>query len=271
MSTASFYELAIQTAKSPDVRALLAELLPLAGERERLLDQFGRQVLANRTRREGKAPKVSKAARQFRQESEEDALRAAARQAERIVQLSDEALLRQALSGSDTAVLLHNPTVYHDDDRPLADRIDRHNRRALRLVKTYFRRHGLPLPTLGTPGGISFNVAFEQPIPEFGPLGGDHVTIEPALAALDKLAERAKLAPLSAFVNPDPEGLSGSKPAWFDPAAGLATVRGLIARLAKSPRAVKNGKAVAEELRGVEKDLAEAERGGVRFQFVMLD
>ena len=50
--------------------------------------------------------------------------KAAAQQAERIAQLSDDALLRLALSGWDTAVLLHNPTNFHDDDRPFADRID---------------------------------------------------------------------------------------------------------------------------------------------------
>jgi hypothetical protein len=271
MATTTFYELGVKTAKSADVRALFAELLPLARERERLLDEFGKQVVANRTRREGKAPKLSKAGKQWQQEAEEDARKAAARQAERIPQLSDDALLRLSLSGWETAVAFHNPTSYHDDDRAFADRIDRHNRHALRLVKKYFRRHGLPLPTPSTGGGISFNVAVQRPIAEFGPLGGDHMTIEPALAALDKLAEKAKLAPLSKFVNPDPEGLSAEKPQWFDAAAGLAAVRGLIAQLAKSPRAVKNGKAVAEELRSLEKDVAEAERANVRFQFVMLD
>jgi hypothetical protein len=271
MSTASFYDVALKTAKSAEVRALLAELLPLARERERLFDEFGKQVLANRTRREGKAPKLSKAAKQWQQESEEAARKAATQQADRIAQLSDDALLRLALSGWDTAVLLHNPTSYHDDDRAFANRIDRHNRSALRLVKKHFRRHNLPLPTISTGGGISFNVAFQRPIPEFGPLGGDHISIEPALAALDKVAEKGKLAPLSKFVNPDPEGLSGEKPEWFDPAAGLTTVRGLIARLAKSPRAVKNGKAVLQDLKGLDEALTLAEQTGVRFHFVMLD
>ena len=76
---------------------------------------------------------------------------------------------------------------------------------------------------------------------------------------------------MSTFVNPDPESLSGSKPQWFDPAAGLASVQGLIAHLAKSPRAVKNGKAVLQDLRGLQEALTMAEQAGVRFHFVMLD
>jgi hypothetical protein len=95
--------------------------------------------------------------------------------------------------------------------------------------------------------------------------------IEAAPAALDKLAEKGKLAPLTKFVNPDPEGLSGEKPEWFYPAAGLTTVLGLIAQVTKSPRAVKNGKAVLQDLRGLEEALTMAEQAGVRFHFVMLD
>ena len=81
----------------------------------------------------------------------------------------------------------------------------------------------------------------------------------------------AKLLPHSKFVNPDQDRWSGEKPAWFVPAAGLVTVRGLIARFAKSPRGVKNSKAVLQDLRGLEEALIMAEQAGVRFHVVMLD
>jgi hypothetical protein len=271
MASANFYEIACRTAQAAEVRALMTELLELARDRERLLAEFGEQVLANRTRREGKPPKISKAGKQWQREAEADARKAADGQAERIAKLSDEQLLRQALNGWDTAVQFHNPTVYHEDDRPFAVRIDRHNRQALRRVKSFFRRRGLPIPALGSGGGISFNVAFQRDIPDLGKLGADSMTIEPALAALDQIAQKANLSPLSEFVNPDPEGLSGAKPEWFDPAAGLATVLGLLEKLGRSARAVKNGKKVGEGLRSLESDLVQAEQHRVRFHFVMLD
>jgi hypothetical protein len=271
MASSTFYEVACRTAQAAEVRALMTELLALAREHERLQVEFTAQIVANRTRREGKPPKVSRAAKQWQHEAEADARKAADGQAERIAKLSDEQLLRQALNGWDTVVQFHHPASYHEDDRPFAQRIDRHNRQALRRVKSFFRRRGLPIPTLGSGGGISFNAAFQRAIPDLGKLGADNMTIEPALAALDKIAEKANLSPLSEFVNADPEGLSGAKPQWFDPATGLATVRGLLEKLGQSARAVKDGKKVGEELRSLESDLVQAEQNRVRFHFVMLD
>jgi hypothetical protein len=97
------------------------------------------------------------------------------------------------------------------------------------------------------------------------------MAIEPVLAALDKVAQKAKLPSLSQFVNPDSQGLSGTKPEWFDPAVGLVTIRGLLEELGRSARAVKNGKKVAQDLRALEDDLVQAKQNKVRFHFVMLD
>jgi hypothetical protein len=270
MST-SFYGFAVKTAKAAEVRSFLAELGELARERDRLLNQFTEQVVASRTRREGKPPKLTRAAKVWIAECDADAKREAAGQAERIAQLSDDALLRLALSGWDTAVMFHNPDSYHDDDRAFAVRIDRFNRKARRRVKEFFRRRGLPIPEPSSGGGISFTVAYRSPIRGVGELGADCMAIEPALAALDKLAEKVKVPPLTRFVNPDPDGLSGAKPEWYDPKAGLTTVRALRKELARSPRAVKNGKAIAGDLKMLEDDLIRAEQEGVRCHLVMLD
>jgi hypothetical protein len=271
VSTASFYVAARKSAQSPEVRTLMADLLKRAQARDRMLAEFADHIVANRTRREGKPPKISKAAKDWMREAEDDARRASAGQAERIAKLSDEALLRLALSGWDLAVQLHNPASHHEDDRAFARRIDRHNRDALRLIKAYFRAHGMAVPPLQSGGGIAFITAFRRAIPNVGKLGADCMAIEPALAALDALAEKAKLMPLSHFVNHDPQGLSGEKPDWFDPAAGLATIRGLVDQLDRAPRAVKNGKAVVQELRTLESDVMQAHEHTVRFHFVMLD
>jgi len=271
MASSSFYDVACRAAKAPEVRALMSELRRLARERERFQAEFALQILANRTRREGKPPKTSKAAQQWQREAQEDPRRAADGQAERIAKLSDEQLVGVALNGWDLAVLTHSPASYHEDDRAFADCIDRHNRQALRRVKNFYRSRGLPIPNLGCGGGISFAAAFRRAVPGLGKLGADCMAIEPALAALDKVAEKANLPPLSEFVNHDAEGLTGTKPEWFDPAAGLTTVRGLLAKLGRSPRAVKNGKQVAEDLKALEKDLVQAQQNKVRFHFVMLD
>jgi len=271
MASSSFYEVACRTAKAPELRALMTELRRLARERERLQSEFTGQILANRTRREGKPPKISKAARQWQREAEEGGREAADGQAERIAKLSDEQLVGVALNGWDLAVLTHNPASYHEDDRAFAERLDRHNRQALRRVKNFYRSRSLPIPNLSSGGGISFATAFRRAVPGLGTLGADCMAIEPALAALDKIAQKTNLPPLSEFANHDPEGLAETKPKWFDPAAGLTTVRALLAELGRSARAVKNGKQVAEDLKALEKDLVQAQQNKVRFHFVMLD
>lgn len=270
MATATFYEAASRVAKSPEVRALMSDLLERARERDQLQAEFARQVLANRARREGKPAKISKEAEQWHRESKEKSRAALDLQDQRIAKLTDEQLLSQALNGWDLAVQLHNPSVFHEDDRALAERIDRHNRQALRQVKSFYRRRGLTVPTHKT-SGISFIVAYERAIPDAGTLGGDCMAIEPVLPELDKLAVKVSVLPLSTFVNPDPEGLAGGKPDWFSASDGLTTVRGLLAELKQKPKAVKNGEKVAADLAVLEKDLESAKQKKVKFHFVMLD
>jgi hypothetical protein len=271
VASTDFYEVARQSAKSAEVRTIMADLLKRSRKRDRLLAEFAEQVGANRTRREGKPYKPTRAAKELMCEADEAARKAAEARAQRLAQLSDEALLRLALSGWDLAVQAHNPASYHQDDREFAQRIDRHNKQALRLIKGFFRAQGIPIPALSSGGGISFIAAFKRAIPDLGTLGADCMAIEPALAVLDKIAEKASLDPLSRFVNQDPQGLSGKKPEWFDPAAGLSAVRGLLNDLGQSARAVKNGKQVIQDLKNIETYLIKAEQRKVRFHFVMLD
>lgn len=270
MATSTFYEAASRIAKSPEVRALMSDLLERAREHDQLQAEFARQVLANKARREGKAAKISKETEQWHRESKEKTRKAVDLQDERIAKLSDEQLLGQALNGWDLAVQLHNPSAHHEEDRPLAERIDRLNRRALRHVRWYYRRRGLPIPAHKN-CGISFLVAYKRAIPDFGTLGGDCLAIEAVLPELDKLAATAKVPALSTYVNPDPEGLSGDDPEWFDAESGMKTVRALSAELAKSAGAIRNSEKVAGDLAVLERDLTQAKRYGVKFHYVMLD
>ncbi len=271
MSTPSFYEHACRAARAAEVRALLKDLGKRAREHERLQAEFTEQIKRNRARREGKPVKLSQAGQQWQREAAEDARKASEGQAERIAKLSDLQLLNVALSGWDFVVQLIHPTSYHEDDQAFAERMQRHARAALRLLKDYYRTHGLPLPTLASGGGIAFTTAFRRALPELGKLGTDCLAIEPALAALDKLAQKAQLAALSEFVNHDPHGMLAEKPPWFDPAASLATVRGLLDCLARSARAVKNSSKVVQDLQALEKDLVQAQQHKVKFHFLMLD
>jgi hypothetical protein len=271
MSTSSFYEAAVRSVKSPEMRSLMADLLKRAQERESLLAQFAEQLQQNRTRREGKPFKLTKAAKEWLRDADDAARKAAQGHAERVAKLSDEQILRVALSGWDTAIQFHNPAAHHEDDRAFALRIDRHNKAAMRLIKSFYRAHGMPIPTLARGGGICFTAAFQREVPDLGTLGNDCMAIEPAFAALDKVCQKAKLPPLSDYVNHDPDRLLGKKTTWFDAGAGLATVRGLIQRLGQSARTVKNAKTVVQELRTLEQDLAQAELHKIRFHFVMLD
>src|SRR5262245_22316753 len=162
MATSSFYDVACRAAKAPEVHALMTELRRLARKGERLQEEFAAQILANRTRREGKPPKISKAARRWQRQAEEGGREADERLAQLVPQLSDEQLLRQALNGWDMATHLHNPADYHEDDRAFAERIDRHYRQALRRVKNFYRGRGLPIPNLSSGGGIGFAAAFRR-------------------------------------------------------------------------------------------------------------
>lgn len=270
MATATFYEAASRSAKSAEVRALMSDLLERAREHDQLQLEFARQLLANRARREGKPAKVSREAEQWHRQSKEGTHQEVDPQDKRIAKLSDDQLLAQALNGWDLAVQLHNPATHNEEDRTLAERIDRLNRQALRQVKAFYRRRGLPVPAHKN-SAVSFLVVYKLAVPDFGTLGNECLAIELVLPELDKLAATAKVPKLSSYVNPDPEGQSGNDPEWFDPEAALKTLRALSAELKKNAGAIKNGEKVAGDLAVLEKDLAQARMYKVKFHFVMLD
>jgi hypothetical protein len=96
---------------------------------------------------------------------------------------------------------------------------------------------------------------------------------------IDDLASGLGLQPLSGFfcpdkeevvaylrdqgVNPDDDAIPD--PEWFDASDGLATVRGLLARLRDDPTSVPQGEKVISDLEDLERALVPAELHGVRF------
>jgi len=78
-----------------------------------------------------------------------------------------------------------------------------------------------------------------------------------------------------AYVSSDPGDYGGSRskspPAqWFTASAGALAVRALINHLTAHPNAVSSQADVLAELVEIEKELADAERAGVRFRFAVV-
>jgi hypothetical protein len=272
MAYTEFYEAASRSAKSRPVRDFMAEMAQRARRFNGLEAEFIEQITANRSRREGKPPKLTGAGRQWLKEADEAAREAAAQAPKLAAQLSDDDLLKLAVDDWQMEAELHDPSGHHADDRRFAKRIQRHIDDALKLAKEFLRRRGVSAPKpvpLG--GGISFNVSFQRSVPGVGKLGSDCVAIVPGLAVLDRILTDAKQTPLGGYLDPDPEKWTKGKTPWFDPANGLASVRLLLAKLRRSSRKLKNRARVLQDLAAIEAELVEAEKKKIRFHFVMLD
>jgi hypothetical protein len=273
MST-TLFEVASQSAKSAAVRRLMSTLLKRQREYDKLMALFTKEIAEHRSHREGKPFKFSKAAQEYMRDLEADAREGEKKTAENVPKISDKGLLKLAFDIWDMSAQFHDPEDFHEDDRPFAEKIARYLEKTLSLIKTFHQRQGLPIPRredLGGGGGISINAAFKREVRGIGTLGADTIAIAPVLKALDKLAAKVGIAPLSQFVNQDPEGLSGEKTEWFDATAGLTTVQSLLKELCKSPRIVKNAKQVIKGLETLAEELAAASKQKVRFHFMMLD
>ena len=107
--------------------------------------------------------------------------------------------------------------------------------------------------------GISFNVAFNKPVPPYGKRGGDHTALGAGAERLDRVAAARGLSTLMQFVSIDPEQvaeLSGLDPEelgvpplqWFDPAPGIAAVQALATLLRNEPKVIAKGAALLQEL-----------------------
>jgi hypothetical protein len=130
--------------------------------------------------------------------------------------------------------------------------------------------------------GASFCAVFEAAVPPHGTLGGDNPALLRRQRRLDRLAAGAGLTPLGTFESYDPAdaadylGEDAELPAdlppvqWFPAVDGLAAVRALAAYLAAHPDSVSGQSEVVAELEGLARELADAERAGVRFRFAVV-
>jgi hypothetical protein len=272
MAYTRFYEAASRSAGSRAVRDFMAEMARRARTYEQLMAQFTEQIHANRARREGKAPTLTRAGRAHLKDAEEAAREAAEQAPALAAQLSDDELLSLSLDDWRMAAEFLEACDDHPDDRPFAERIRRHIEDSLRLAQNFARRRGMTLPKSAPRGaGISFNAAFQRAVPGLGKLGGDCAAIEPALALLDQILIEAGQAALSGFLDPDPERLTDARSPWFDPAHGLASVRLLRAKVPRSRRRIKDRARILKELAALEAELAQAQRKKIRFHFTTTD
>lgn len=127
--------------------------------------------------------------------------------------------------------------------------------------------------------GLGMTPVFDLPDPA-GEYGGDGKGLADAAAALDELAEKNGLTPLTHFVahveddvedfDADDEFLGEAIVAWHDAADGLHTVAGLLRALETDPSAtarVADAGFLKDELHELERCLRSAVERRSRFRF----
>jgi hypothetical protein len=124
-----------------------------------------------------------------------------------------------------------------------------------------------------------WSVILEGEVPGIAPAAGSGKSLLYFQRQIDDLAKRLKLSPLSGFfsrsradilaylqdagVERDPESVPDEQ--WFDPADGLATVRGLLDSLREDPTSVPDPVKIIADLEQIESALVGAAESGVRF------
>lgn len=134
--------------------------------------------------------------------------------------------------------------------------------------------------------GIAFNIVPKKQLDGLE-TSADCTGISPDIEALDAIATRIGVRPLSEFTFADPRQLLSeseirkmrkegikvpSKEPWFPAAEGLVTVRALLAHLKKKmPKAIADGQRVLEDLEEYERCLVQFDAKRVLFHIAMLD
>jgi hypothetical protein len=122
MSNAVFYRSALARELTPEVRALIQSLFSRAEQIDSRAEELPAQFLANRARREGKPPALTKSAKRTIRSFERDSRKAAEELPALVASVPTEALLRSALESERTALSL-DQAVYtggHQEDEALA-------------------------------------------------------------------------------------------------------------------------------------------------------
>lgn len=129
---------------------------------------------------------------------------------------------------------------------------------------------------------MTLSVVFNKKVTPYDTLGADHVALGDAIERLEKVSKKNKLASLSEFHSIDPEEAAemfdmdpaemGLPPLqWFDPARGLAAVRGLITLLRENPKAVPKTSEILDDLEEIEQELGAASKQKAKFHFQLID
>lgn len=129
---------------------------------------------------------------------------------------------------------------------------------------------------------VAYYIVLERDIEGFDPFVNGKALGHCNDRALTKLCQKLKVKPLLEFASQDPEEIADliedagvempdelTATQWFDPAAGLATVRALVAHLAKEPVDLKNGAAIADDLAEYAVVLERLEKEGVRWYLAL--
>lgn len=129
---------------------------------------------------------------------------------------------------------------------------------------------------------VAYYIVLEREIEGFDPFVNGKALGHCDEQALMKLCKKLGVKPLMEFSSQDPEEIADlmedagvdvpdKLPAtqWFEAADGLVTVRALAAHLAAEPKALKNGKAIAEDFGEYVGVLERGEKEGVRWYLAL--
>jgi hypothetical protein len=271
MPFTELYEAAAKVAKSLEVRQLLQDLAKRSRKVNRLNKKFGEQIAANRSRREGKPFKFSKAAQEWMDEADEDADKAIAQAQRDAKHISEKQTLQITLQGWEMACEMHVPEYFHADDQEFARKIDRELRAGYWIIKQACIARGISAWSSPAKGGLSLNLAFARSITHVGTLGEDHTLLATHLKKLDEVACNAGQQPISDFIEHDPDRMAGDKLHWFSAAEVKPTFEALLAALQKPSFKIKDRRKVIAEVESVLAELNTAAKKRIKFHFVVLD
>lgn len=129
---------------------------------------------------------------------------------------------------------------------------------------------------------LGWRVALQRELPAAQAIAVDGKALVFRQHDLDEIAERLKVPGLTEFLSADPAAMGqylrqqGLDPdsfpipdeEWFEPAEGLATVRGLLGHLRVNANAVLDSYRIVRDLTAIEQILTLAEREQVLFHLV---
>jgi len=139
MPGTDFYSVAAERTQSTGLRNLLQQLASRAETLAGLQRELQEAIMRNREVRTGKPVRFSKKAKKTIREFEQDAREASQGLSERVAKLSDESLLRIALTSERQQLSMEEQlyATFHEDDKKAANRVLEFRRKTIDVIERY--------------------------------------------------------------------------------------------------------------------------------------